>query len=256
MVAWTEEVAEAAPRVHVKLDTGMSRLGTKDLRAGAAAGGAAERRGPHDPLRHRRRARRRAVPRPARALPRVRDGVGRDELQVHAANSAAALREPDCWFDMVRCGVAVYGLDPFQRDPAEHGLEPALTLRSWVAAMRRLEPGESAGYGRRWTARGAHLARHGADRLRRRLAAGAHEQRGRADRRPPPPAGGGGEHGQRDRGARPGHRRGGGGRGRPDRRAGRASGSSPRRWRGGSGTINYEVTTRPAAARDARAQGA
>ena len=53
---------------------------------------------------------------------------------------------------MVRCGVAVYGLDPFQRDPAEHGLEPALTLRSWVAAVRRFEPGESAGYGRRWRA--------------------------------------------------------------------------------------------------------
>ena len=30
MVAWTEEVADAAPRMHVKLDTGMGRLGTKD----------------------------------------------------------------------------------------------------------------------------------------------------------------------------------------------------------------------------------
>jgi alanine racemase len=54
---------------------------------------------------------------------------------------------------MVRCGVAIYGLDPFQNDPADHGLEPALTLRSWVAALRRLEAGESAGYGRRWTAK-------------------------------------------------------------------------------------------------------
>ena len=53
---------------------------------------------------------------------------------------------------MVRCGVAIYGMDPFGEDPAAHGLEPALSLRSWVAAVRRFEPGDSAGYGRRWTA--------------------------------------------------------------------------------------------------------
>jgi alanine racemase len=78
--------------------------------------------------------------------------VARDDVLVHAANSAAALRDPASHFDMVRCGVAIYGLDPFQGDPADHGLEPALSLRSWVAALRRLEPGESAGYGRRWRA--------------------------------------------------------------------------------------------------------
>jgi alanine racemase len=78
--------------------------------------------------------------------------VGRDDVLVHAANSAAALRDPASHFGMVRCGVAIYGLDPFQREPVEHGLEPALALRSWVAALRRLEPGESAGYGRRWRA--------------------------------------------------------------------------------------------------------
>ena len=53
---------------------------------------------------------------------------------------------------MVRCGVAVYGLDPFQQDPAAHGLEPALSLHSWVASMRRIEPGEGVGYGHRWRA--------------------------------------------------------------------------------------------------------
>ena len=53
---------------------------------------------------------------------------------------------------MVRCGVAIYGLDPFQRDPAGHGLDPALELRSYVAAVKRLAPGDSAGYGRRFVA--------------------------------------------------------------------------------------------------------
>ncbi len=73
-------------------------------------------------------------------------------VTVHAANSAATLREPASHFDMVRCGVAIYGLDPFQSDPAEHRLEPALTLRSYVADVKRFERGASAGYGRTWTA--------------------------------------------------------------------------------------------------------
>jgi alanine racemase len=152
VVAWTEEIAEAAPRVHVKLDTGMSRLGTKDRQLALRLAARPNTVGlmthfatadePGDDLF------------PAQ-LDRFREfvaEVGRDDVLVHAANSAAALRDPDAHFDMVRCGVAVYGLDPFQRDPADHGLEPAMTLRSWVAALRRLDAGETVGYGRRWTA--------------------------------------------------------------------------------------------------------
>ena len=48
---------------------------------------------------------------------------------------------------MARCGVAVYGLDPFQGDPAERGLAPALSLRSYVADVKRFAAGASAGYG-------------------------------------------------------------------------------------------------------------
>ena len=70
----------------------------------------------------------------------------------HAANSAAVFRDGRSHFDMVRCGVAVYGLDPFQRDPAEHDLEPALELHSYVADVKRFEAGASAGYGRTWRA--------------------------------------------------------------------------------------------------------
>ncbi len=73
-------------------------------------------------------------------------------LRVHAANSAAVYREPASHFDMARCGIALYGLDPFQEDPAARGLEPALRLESTVGAVRRFEPGRSAGYGRLWTA--------------------------------------------------------------------------------------------------------
>jgi len=73
-------------------------------------------------------------------------------VTVHAANSAAVFRSARSHFDLARCGVAIYGLDPFQGDPAERGLAPVLSLRSQVAAVRRFPAGQSAGYGRRWRA--------------------------------------------------------------------------------------------------------
>ncbi|HZE05377.1 MAG TPA: alanine racemase, partial [Solirubrobacteraceae bacterium] len=73
-------------------------------------------------------------------------------LLVHAANSAATLREPASHFGMVRCGIALYGCDPMNENPDAHGLEPALELRSYVAALKPIGPGQSAGYGRRFIA--------------------------------------------------------------------------------------------------------
>ena len=73
-------------------------------------------------------------------------------IAAHLANSAGALRHPGSRFDAVRCGVALYGLSPFGRDPGEDGLEPVLSWRSYVAQARTLGPGESTGYGRRFVA--------------------------------------------------------------------------------------------------------
>jgi alanine racemase len=74
------------------------------------------------------------------------------DLTVHAANSAAVFRDSRAHFDMARCGVAVYGLDPFQGDPGERGLEPVMSLRSYVADVKRFAAGDSAGYGQTWRA--------------------------------------------------------------------------------------------------------
>jgi alanine racemase len=71
---------------------------------------------------------------------------------VHAANSAAVFRDRRAHFDMARCGVAIYGLDPLQGDPAERGLAPAMSLCSYVADVKRFAAGDSAGYGRTWRA--------------------------------------------------------------------------------------------------------
>jgi len=70
----------------------------------------------------------------------------------HVANSAAALGLRASRLDAVRCGVALYGLSPFDRDPAADGLEPVLSWRSRIARAFQLQPGESTGYGRRFVA--------------------------------------------------------------------------------------------------------
>jgi alanine racemase len=74
------------------------------------------------------------------------------ECPRHVANSAAALRFPEARFDAVRCGIAVYGLSPFGTDPTGDDLRPALRLESFVADVKLLETGDSAGYGRRFVA--------------------------------------------------------------------------------------------------------
>ncbi len=74
------------------------------------------------------------------------------DVAIHAANSAAVFRDKRSHFDMVRCGVAIYGLDPFQGNPAKRRLSPALSLASYVADVKRFAAGDSAGYGRTWRA--------------------------------------------------------------------------------------------------------
>jgi alanine racemase len=171
VVAWSErfvgDLARAADgaggwgpiSVHVKLDTGMGRLGTREpgeamavaelvrSRAQLALVGVmthlatadddpdfvAEQLAAFTPFATRLRQR---VP----------------GLRVHAANSAATLRAPASHFDLVRCGIALYGCDPMNEDPAPYGLEPALELTSYVAALKPIAPGQSVGYGRRFVA--------------------------------------------------------------------------------------------------------
>jgi alanine racemase len=69
----------------------------------------------------------------------------------HIANSAAVLTRPDLHFDLVRPGIAVYGLDPVPQD-GDHGLRPAMTFRSSVTLTKRVPAGESVSYGHSWTA--------------------------------------------------------------------------------------------------------
>ena len=73
---------------------------------------------------------------------------------VHAANSAATLWHPSSHHDCVRPGVALYGMHPEGDggDPADEGLRPALALKSYVADVRNVAPGEGVSYGLTWRA--------------------------------------------------------------------------------------------------------
>jgi alanine racemase len=66
---------------------------------------------------------------------------------VHAANSAATLTLPASHFDLVRVGIALYGLAPGPEVPLPAGIRPAVQWKTQVAQVRCLPPGAFVGYG-------------------------------------------------------------------------------------------------------------
>jgi len=82
------------------------------------------------------------------------------DLRWHLANSAATLQHPECHGDLVRIGIAMYGVSPFADqyvdEPAtsDRGLIPAMTLRARIALVKQIPSGASVSYGSAWTAEG------------------------------------------------------------------------------------------------------
>ncbi|WP_433195380.1 alanine racemase [Nocardia sp. CA-107356] len=70
---------------------------------------------------------------------------------VHLANSAATVTRPDLAFDMVRPGIAMYGLTPIP-ELGDFGLRPAMTFRARVALVKPVAAGEGVSYGHQWIA--------------------------------------------------------------------------------------------------------
>jgi alanine racemase len=139
-----EEIPQGV-RVHLKVDTGMGRFGlTEVLQPTREVVGLMSHLATADSnaaFAHQQIQRFTELARPFR-----------DTLICHIANSAAALRIPEAHFDAARCGVAVYGLSPFQDDPSIDGLEPVLRWDSYLAQVKHLQPGQSTGYGQRFVA--------------------------------------------------------------------------------------------------------
>ena len=143
LVTATGFVPEGIP-LHLKLDTGMGRWGLSELPSAA--------RDVVGVMSH--LAASEADPAFTRMqVERFREATdGLEGVVRHVANSAAALRFPEAVFDAVRCGIALYGISPFGTRPEDDGLEPVLRWESQLALVKRLEPDESTGYGRRFVA--------------------------------------------------------------------------------------------------------
>jgi alanine racemase len=80
------------------------------------------------------------------------DGSGWRPPIVHAANSAAALREPTAWLHMVRLGICLSGHYPSSHVPRSVALQPAVSLRARLLTVRDVSPGTSIGYSRTFVA--------------------------------------------------------------------------------------------------------
>jgi alanine racemase len=87
------------------------------------------------------------------AVERLEDGGWRPPI-VHAANSAATLREPTSWLHMVRVGIALSGHYPSTHVPRSVALQPAVALRARLLAVKDVPAGTSIGYSRTFFADG------------------------------------------------------------------------------------------------------
>jgi alanine racemase len=163
------EVADAArgvgrpARVHLEVDTGLGRNGsflepwTDLLREAVALQGTglvdvvgvwshlarADEEG-HDSIDAQRLVF-------AEAVARAEAAGARLEVR-HLANSAAALSAPQTHYDLVRTGLAVYGLSPLQgREPAQLGLRPAMRVETALALVKDAPAGQGVSYGHTYT---------------------------------------------------------------------------------------------------------
>jgi len=147
-------------RCHLKIDTGMNRLGFRHdnlrrtlpavlasphLQIDAVYTHFATADEPESPFLEEQRTRFEVASAALGAL-------GLRGVKRHAANSAALLRDTRTWYDWVRPGLLLYGIVPPPLAAADLALGPALSLTSRIVAVKGLRPGEGTGYGLRWQA--------------------------------------------------------------------------------------------------------
>jgi alanine racemase len=143
-------------RVHLKIDTGLSRNGASeedwpDLVRAALAAEAAGALTVHAAWSHLADA---SPEDDAEALRKFRAAVdtavslGASFTKLHLAASSAGIREPEARFDFVRFGIAVYGVSPFDdATGADLGLIPTMTLSAPVSSVKRVPAGQGVSYG-------------------------------------------------------------------------------------------------------------
>ncbi len=147
-------------RFHLKIDTGMNRIGVRAEDAADFASrlrdlpglehegtcthfATAEQPGDWD---FERQVERFEVALAAMKTEGVSPGI------VHAANSAATILHPEAHYDMVRCGIAVYGLHPGRATYEKADLRPAMSVKAQVSFAKRVQMGDGVSYGLTWRA--------------------------------------------------------------------------------------------------------
>lgn len=148
--------ASRAPRVHLKIDTGLSRNGSTEadwpaLVEAALTHDAAGAVKLHAAWSHLAdaspEADRVALDRLHRSVAVAEELGARFEL-VHLAASSAGIRMPEARLGVVRFGIAAYGVSPFDDETARDlGLRPVMTLRSRVVSTKRVPTGHGVSYG-------------------------------------------------------------------------------------------------------------
>jgi alanine racemase len=149
---------ERPVRVHLKVDTGMHRVGAQPADAVALALAIDEAPGlalcsvfthcavadePDNPFT------RVQLERFAEVRADV-EAAGVEIPCVHAANTAAAIDHPEARLDLVRCGIGIYGIAPAPALEGRVALEPVLSLRARVSHVNRVAAGEGISYGLRY----------------------------------------------------------------------------------------------------------
>ncbi|HJR37141.1 MAG TPA: alanine racemase [Nocardioidaceae bacterium] len=159
-ISATARTLDKPARVQLKVDTGLSRGGASEQQWPqlVAAAAEAERSGvlrvtgiwshfacsdePDHPAND-------LQEQVFRAALKVVDAAGLEPEVRHLCNSAGAVTRPSSWFDLVRCGIATYGLTPVPgvQSSTELDLVPAMTVRGRLALVKRVPAGSGVSYG-------------------------------------------------------------------------------------------------------------
>ncbi|HXB06037.1 MAG TPA: bifunctional UDP-N-acetylmuramoyl-tripeptide:D-alanyl-D-alanine ligase/alanine racemase [Puia sp.] len=155
---WLKKEGISAFPVHIELETGMNRLGfpgeeldellavlpgTNFTVLSVFSHFAASEEAQQDGFTQRQ------AEQYKRMTDRIAQSLGYPFLR-HIANSAGIVRHPDLQFDMVRLGIGLYGIDPAGSDRVE--LQEVSTLKTTIAQIKQLHPGDTIGYNRKGVA--------------------------------------------------------------------------------------------------------